>query len=146
MRKYTRIPISQRFWSKVRIGDGCWEWTASTHKFGYGQLFVEWKARPLQAHRVSWELHFGEIPKGKHVLHKCDNPLCVRPDHLFLGTHEDNLSDMNRKGRHFSKLPIEAVISLRDGSMSPKEASKKFGVHPRYGYLVKRRTTWNGIQ
>jgi len=86
-----------RFWSKVKITDGCWEWQA--HRVsGYGQFSIA--GRKLEyAHRVSWVLSGNAIPQGLSVLHRCDNPACVRPDHLFLGTQLDNMKDMIEKGR-----------------------------------------------
>lgn len=86
-----------RFWSNVRRSDGCWEWTGSKRGNGYGCLAVG--GRQVGAHRVAWETQNGPIPEGLFVLHKCDNPPCVRPDHLFLGTAKDNAMDMARKGR-----------------------------------------------
>ena len=92
------IPLERRFWDKVTMGDGCWEWTGTRHSWGYGLLGGRRKVH-LRAHRVSWEIHFGPIPAGLYILHHCDNPRCVRPDHLFLGTHRDNMADMVKKGR-----------------------------------------------
>lgn len=89
--------LSERFWSKVCQSDACWEWTRSTNHAGYGQ--ISGQGTVLLAHRLSWELHFGKIPSGQCVLHKCDNRLCVRPDHLFLGTRPENTQDMMSKGR-----------------------------------------------
>lgn len=92
--------FKKRFWDKVIKGPECWEWEASRSKAGYGQLQVRSiSPRPLLAHRVSWILANGEIPNGLFVLHKCDNPACVRPSHLFLGTQRDNNTDRQRKGR-----------------------------------------------
>jgi hypothetical protein len=88
-----------RFWSKVHKAEhGCWLWTASFRIGGYGNFMF--RGKPHKAHRVSWILTHGEIPDGALVCHSCDTPACVRPDHLFLGTHQDNMQDMNAKGRH----------------------------------------------
>jgi hypothetical protein len=88
-----------RFWEKVFKTDTCWLWTGWLHK-GYGVMAIN--QDPVRAHRFSWELHYGPIPKGDEeicVLHKCDVPTCVRPEHLFLGTDKDNNADMIAKGR-----------------------------------------------
>jgi hypothetical protein len=98
--------LVERFWEKVSKdsdrhfaldGKKCWEWRGALTK-GYGQFGVG-GGKLQYAHRFSWMLHNGEIPEGKCVLHKCDNPGCVNPDHLFLGSHADNMKDMASKGR-----------------------------------------------
>ncbi len=85
------------FWRKVDKSGECWLWTGSKVGIGYGKTHYEGKY--WRAHRLSWKFTFGEIPDGLCVLHKCDNPACVRPDHLFLGTFDDNNKDMAKKGR-----------------------------------------------
>jgi hypothetical protein len=103
--------IGPRFWKFVSRSSECWEWCGDVTTRGYGQLtFVikridarKWDRRlKVLCHRLSWQLHYGEIPDGMRVLHKCDNRVCVRPDHLFLGTEMDNYLDAIKKGRLIS--------------------------------------------
>lgn len=103
------IPIAERFWPRVdkAVGQGpdgtCWEWTASRNGDGYGF------SNHTMAHRVSWEIHNGSIPNGLCVLHRCDNPPCVNPAHLFLGTKKDNAADMSAKGRCYRQRMYRSV-------------------------------------
>jgi hypothetical protein len=105
-----RIPVSEKFFTHVRKTSSCWLWTGSINlhpnKGGYGQI-VLWQARGfrkrVKSHRLSWEIHFGKIPIGMCVLHKCDNRKCVNPKHLFLGTQLDNMRDRFSKGRRIVK-------------------------------------------
>src|SRR3990167_544842 len=85
------------FWSKVdkHAPNNCWVWMGFKKPTGYGLFGVGWK----RTHRLAWEFTNGKIPAGIHVLHKCDNPSCVNPSHLYLGTHQDNMRDRNKKGR-----------------------------------------------
>ena len=96
-----RMPtLEERFWSKVEMipFHPCWEWMGFRNEWGYGQVAISHRS-PERAHRLSWIIHYGPIPRGLFVCHRCDNPGCVRPDHLFLGTTTDNMRDMISKGR-----------------------------------------------
>lgn len=95
-------PVSQqrfieRFEEKIEKIDSCWIWVGAFFKSGYGRF--SFGKKKVRAHRFSYELYIGKIPKGIYVLHRCDNPCCVNPLHLFLGTHLDNMMDMESKGR-----------------------------------------------
>lgn len=95
-----RWPVEERFWSKVEKTDGCWLWTACVDQAGYGKFGEGGQGgRTLRAPRVSYEWAYGPIPDGLYVLHRCDTPACVRPDHLFLGNAKDNALDVAKKGR-----------------------------------------------
>jgi hypothetical protein len=90
----TEIP---RFWAKVSKTDSCWNWKRPDPSNGYGKF--TYQGRVMGAHRASWLIHYGPIPDNLWVLHRCDNHACIRPDHLFLGTHNDNMADMATKQR-----------------------------------------------
>src|SRR3990167_1102674 len=93
-----------RFYKKVRKLNRCWIWKGGKNKTGYGRFFF--KNRLWSSHRCMWEMTNGDIPKGMNVLHRCDNPSCVNPEHLFLGTQKDNMSDCIKKGRKPNKGPF----------------------------------------
>lgn len=138
-----------RFWSKVRRPstdnpDACWEWDAN-RKNGYGQYHVNGRS-PQIASRYAYELTFGPIPDGLGVLHRCDNPPCCNPMHLFLGTNLDNINDMLRKGRNRSgnvfKLTDEQVREIRRRRAPSRSEKQKvaaeFGISLRYLYQLLR--------
>lgn len=150
--------LEERFWQKVNKTEACWLWTASTHEFGYGVIGCpDRPGRTLRAHRVSWEWAHGEIPKGLLVLHKCDVPACVNPDHLFLGTHKDNSDDKVSKGRQAkigngrgeespnSKLTWEKVRDIRKRSESgetQRSIAARYGIDKSNVAAIIRKKTW----
>jgi hypothetical protein len=107
------VPIEERFWGKVRKSKDCWEWIGARCRAGYGSLGLSRSRKRISAHRFSWELHHGPIPESLFVCHHCDNPRCVRPDHLFLGTRTDNTWDAIRKGR-WKNPPSAAIYAAQD--------------------------------
>ena len=87
---------TERFFKKVTVGDSCWMWVGGKTKDNYGKF---WLGKTMKAHKVSYLIHCGEVPNGLCVLHSCDNPLCVNPKHLWLGTQLENIQDRDKKGR-----------------------------------------------
>lgn len=105
----------ERFWPKVHKGNGCWVWLGSVMKGGYGKFMWDNKRkfqREIGAHRASWLLTGKYIPPGHDVCHSCDNPRCVRPDHLFVGTRKDNMQDAVKKGRQLT-VPLKGIANGR---------------------------------
>ncbi len=164
MRRLSEAEHAARFWAKVSkegpthlvLGTRCWVWTADLNEFGYGRL--HFNHRVIGAHRRSWQMNVGPIPDGACVLHRCDNPPCVRPDHLFLGTMADNSHDMHAKGRNrqpkgeqvkISKLTDEAVERIRrlhaTGLINAVELSRAFGVHNSNVYRVLSGERWGHV-
>lgn len=135
----------ERFWSKVDVGDvtECWKWQAGKIGGGYGKFTIHHRQR--QAHRVAWVLTYGPIPEGLCVLHKCDNPGCCNPYHLFLGTHADNMADALHKGRLARKLTEEDVLDIRElyatGEWTYGELADEFNVRKStISYVICRRS------
>ena len=126
---------------------GCWDWTAAKNVDGYGHMSVGRKTKI--AHRVSYEIHWGLIPHGQCVCHRCDRPCCVNPEHLFLGSPADNTRDMTKKGRG-GKLTQEDAAFIkwalpRWGRGGGSHLAKFFGVSDRSINKIKNGTTWKDV-
>lgn len=134
-----------------RVASGCWEWKRARNSYGYG---TTWRAgRQQGAHRVAYEVFVGPIPKGMLVCHHCDNPACVNPEHLFLGTPAQNSGDMREKGRsvrgegrHNAKLTEELVLQIRGASGSQRSIAARFGVSQSRVSLIKNQKTWAHVE
>jgi len=135
---------------------GCWVWRGSTNTGGYGALVTRGKF--MAAHRASYFTFVSPIPPGLSVLHRCDNPPCINPDHLFLGTQKDNMADMVSKGRRAptagvfngrAKLTKEQVCRIRDliadQGMLLREIAKMFEVHVETISRIKHRIYWKDV-
>ena len=145
----------ERFWSKTVKNEknGCINWIASKNKCGYGQFRIGNKI--LYANRVSYELSIGGIPKNMEVCHKCDNPACVNPDHLFLGTHKDNMNDAsvkkrfpNRKGQNnpsakLTENDIRDIKILLQTDLSQRKIGLLFSVGQTTISDIKMGKNWS---
>lgn len=110
--------IMRHFWSKVDTSGDCWTWQRYRCRKGYGIVRIEGQLQ--KAHRVAWMMTRGPIPDGMQICHHCDNPPCVRPDHLFLGSQSDNSKDMGSKGRHWLQKQPERSLFVRQPTIKPR--------------------------
>jgi hypothetical protein len=139
--------VVRRFWSKVAKGDGCWEWQGERHAKGYG-VFYPRKRKKVRASRLAYVLTHGPIPDGMQVLHRCDNPPCCNPAHLFHGTNSDNVADALSKGRMARRLTADAVREIRsspDTTEAHKALAARFGCSPKTVRDVMDRLTWRHV-
>lgn len=145
-------PPEERFWRYVnKLSDKeCWNWTGGTAR-GYG-AFSEHNRKQIMAPRYSYKMHYGAFNEELCVLHKCDNPLCVNPDHLFLGTLADNNRDAKEKGRNAigetpgnSKLKAEDIFAIRGDDRLLRIVAKEYGVREGQISRIKNRQGWGHI-
>lgn len=153
----TAKTLEQRFLEKVNmLGESdCWNWEGACYSNGYGQIAIalgaKCKRKNLLAHRVSYTLYCGEIPDGMVICHTCDNPRCVNPNHLFLGTQQENLADMTSKGRR--KYPVDfggsnrilnedSVLEILLSGDTSASLSRKYGVTDAAIRAVRNGITW----
>jgi hypothetical protein len=132
----------------------CWDWQKQRDKNGYGVMTVGDK--PLRAHRIAYEEFVGKIEDGLHVLHRCDNPSCINPEHLFLGTNAENMKDKVNKGRHAfgeksgsAKLTEEQVIEIKKRLAAGESVNSFVDEYPVSGRairLIKKGTNWSHVK
>lgn len=146
-----RPNTSERFWRLAAKGPGCWLWRGGTSADGYG-MFKSNRGK-VPAHRHSYEINVGPIPAGLFVCHRCDNPPCVRPDHLFIGDHKANMSDMVAKGRArlgetngAAKLTRDAVLAIRCRSDSHRDLARQYGCTETLIRKVRKREVWKHVR
>jgi len=144
------------FWQRIVRTPNCWLWQGAKNSDGYGNL--TYRGKPYRAHRLAWILTNGPVPEGMEVCHTCDNPLCANPNHLFVGTHLENMHDSLNKGRTaktrargerngFHKLTWAKVLAIRFvyglGHYSQQELGQFFNCHQRTVSRVVRNEHWN---
>lgn len=156
-------PLLERIWGHSDRSGDCWVWTGSKNHKGYGVWTPynskELKSRNFTVHRLVYQLTYGEIPKNLYVCHHCDNPPCVRPDHLFIGTPADNVRDMHSKGRsrfHTGigrpsrrRLTEDQVREIRaiyaEGKISQPSLAAKFDVSPTSIFNIVHHRVWRNV-
>lgn len=152
-------PPEERIKNNIVIdNNGCWIWVGSKRN-GYGRLIVgsrsDGSRHSETAHRYSWLVFKGEIPAGLFVCHHCDNPACVNPEHLFIGTRQDNTDDREQKNRNnhvvgehtpTARLTEQQVIDIRNSNKSSRELGKLYGVNKSSILNIKNRKSWKHIQ
>lgn len=152
---------TKRFWRFVKKTDGCWLWTASKNWDGYGSFSFQiqrGEKRTITAHRVSWVIHGNKLVNGFEICHRCDVPNCVNPDHLFLGTHTDNVRDCLYKGRFpcrygdYSgkrKTNADDVRRMREeystGGVRQVDLAVKYGLDQTTVSNILIRKTWKHV-
>ena len=149
--------LASRFWAKVdKSGgaDACWLWTGATAGRGYGRIYDPRIGHHAAAHRISWELSNGPIPDGLFMCHRCDNPPCVNPAHLFPGTHTDNMRDAGVKGRRVfmtcekhgrAKLTPDQVQEIRQSPEAKRALARRYGIDPAQVRNIKNGKSWSTL-
>lgn len=154
-RVIVRPSLAQRLEAKTEKTEGCWRWLGFKDQAGYGRigLATDKGKRSIQAQRASWAVYRGPIPQGAHVLHRCDNPECTNPEHLFLGSNLDNIRDRIAKGRSRSgdqrgehngnaKLTVEQVAAIRADARASSAIAVDYGMSRTMIKYIKAGAFW----
>lgn len=140
--------LFDRLFSKAMIQEtGCWEYSGAKNNMGYGVIRVDGKYN-LLVHRLAYDLVVEEIPPGINVLHRCDNPPCLNPEHLFLGSMKDNSIDMAKKNRHSGILKVEQVVEIKKALVAGatgKQLAEIYGVGKQTIYAIKQGRNWSHV-
>ncbi len=150
--------LAHRLWSRVARGKpgACWVWSGARDPFGYGRIGLTGSRRSTLTHRAAWMVAYGDIPDGQCVCHRCDNPPCCNPGHLFLGSRDDNNKDAKAKGRMRGPylkgerhgrhlLTDEAVLAIRSGGLTLHQAMSTFGVKRSAYYMARSGANWRHL-
>lgn len=155
-----KLPLHERFWRFVdkKSNNECWPWTGQKIN-GYGRISIGSRGLSSDgAHRISWEIHNGQkVPSGMFVMHRCDNPECVNPAHLSIGTPKENYDDMVAKGRRKHVIPVgenngksvltkEMVLEIKSSNLRNVDLARKFNVSPNCIRGVRTGRTWKHIE
>ena len=141
------------FWAAVRRTDFCWFWRGAVNKCGYG-LFGASRSGTALAHRWAWELTRGPIPKGMSLCHTCDNPRCVNPNHLYVGTHAQNMRDKAIRGRHnapigernrAARMTAADIVCIRTSVLPAPILADRYGVSRQAIHAILDRRTWKHV-
>lgn len=146
----------ESFWRCADRSDGCWLWNRPVDAASRYPR-IRFGGRRIKAHRCAWELSFGPVPEGMHVLHRCDVTTCVRPDHLFLGTHADNMADKAAKGRvvapsgeanPLARITGSEALAIRyavDAGRSQTDVAREFGLDQTHVSRIVRGQAWAAV-
>lgn len=144
--------LKYTLFNRSRLAEnGCWEWVGYYGSGGYGMMSRDGKNQ--RAHRISYEAYKGHIPKGMVVRHTCDNPACINPDHLILGSQKDNVADREARGRRTvvgeaigtSKLTVEDVLAIRASTESLRVLADRYGIDPSNVWLIRTGKSWRHV-